>query len=215
MLAALFTSLFVQGLLLGLAALALLAAAPGLQKRYGPQWLCRLWVVLAVLLLVPVHFLLPKAPALVSVRTEPLYSVNAAPAQGTTEEPPAGTTYAVTNEASGVTRHYIASYQTEQAALPVYSGPPALMYCLPCGHLGCWRRQSGSLAGMQCGGCACAARHSSPPKAGVTLCRRGKARVCLPRRWCTARWWQASCARCCWFRPGRLRTAPRICWRMS
>lgn len=41
MLAALFTSLFVQGLLLGLAALALLAAAPGLQKRYGPQWLCR------------------------------------------------------------------------------------------------------------------------------------------------------------------------------
>lgn len=115
MLAALFTSLFVQGLLLGLAALALLAAAPGLQKRYGPQWLCRLWVVLAVLLLVPVHFLLPKAPALVSVRTEPLYSVNAAPAQGTTEEPPAGTTYAVTNEASGVTRHYIASYQTEQA----------------------------------------------------------------------------------------------------
>ena len=65
MLAALFTSLFVQGLLLGLAALALLAAAPGLQKRYGPQWLCRLWVVLAVLLLVPVHFLLPKAPALV------------------------------------------------------------------------------------------------------------------------------------------------------
>lgn len=115
MLAALFTSLFVQGLLLGLAALALLAAAPGLQKRYGPQWLCRLWVVLAVLFLVPVHFLLPKAPALVSVRTEPLYSVNAAPAQGTTEEPPAGTTYAVTNEASGVTRHYIASYQTEQA----------------------------------------------------------------------------------------------------
>ena len=42
---------------LGLAALALLAAAPRLQKRYGPQWLCRLWVTLAVLLLVPLHAL--------------------------------------------------------------------------------------------------------------------------------------------------------------
>lgn len=37
MFATLFASLFVQGILLGLAALALLAAAPRLQKRYGPQ----------------------------------------------------------------------------------------------------------------------------------------------------------------------------------
>ena len=44
MFATLFASLFVQGILLGLAALALMAAAPRLQKRYGPQWLCRLWV---------------------------------------------------------------------------------------------------------------------------------------------------------------------------
>ena len=56
MFATLFASLFVQGILLGLAALALLAAAPRLQKRYGPQWLCRLWVTLAVLLLVQNHF---------------------------------------------------------------------------------------------------------------------------------------------------------------
>ena len=63
MFATLFASLFVQGILLGLAALALLAAAPRLQKRYGPQWLCRLWVTLAVLLLVPLHALVPQAPA--------------------------------------------------------------------------------------------------------------------------------------------------------
>ena len=35
MFATLFASLFVQGILLGLAALALLAAAPRLQKRYA------------------------------------------------------------------------------------------------------------------------------------------------------------------------------------
>ena len=74
MFATLFASLFVQGILLGLAALALLAAAPRLQKRYGPQWLCRLWVTLAVLLLVPLHALVPQAPAAVSVDTTPLYS---------------------------------------------------------------------------------------------------------------------------------------------
>ncbi len=62
MFATLFASLFVQGILLGLAALALLAAAPRLQKRYGPQWLCRLWVTLAVLLLVPLHALLCPRP---------------------------------------------------------------------------------------------------------------------------------------------------------
>ena len=51
MFATLFASLFVQGILLGLAALALLAAAPRLQKRYGPQcsaavgsrWRCCFW----------------------------------------------------------------------------------------------------------------------------------------------------------------------------
>lgn len=48
---AVFIAYLTQGLLLGLAALALLAAAPRLQKRYGPQWLCRLWTKLAVLAL--------------------------------------------------------------------------------------------------------------------------------------------------------------------
>ena len=48
---AVFIAYLTQGLLLGLAALALLAAAPRLQKRYGPQWRCRLWTKLAVLAL--------------------------------------------------------------------------------------------------------------------------------------------------------------------
>lgn len=89
MFATLFASLFVQGILLGLAALALLAAAPRLQKRYGPQWLCRLWVTLAVLLLVPLHALVPQAPAAVSVDTTPLYSRTAL-SQEVTERPADG-----------------------------------------------------------------------------------------------------------------------------
>ena len=89
MFATLFASLFVQGILLGLAALALLAVAPRLQKRYGPQWLCRLWVTLAVLLLVPLHALVPQAPAAVSVDTTPLYSRTAL-SQEVTERPADG-----------------------------------------------------------------------------------------------------------------------------
>ena len=92
MFATLFASLFVQGILLGLAALALLAAAPRLQKRYGPQWLCRLWVTLAVLLLVPLHALVPQAPAAVSVDTTPLYSKTAL-SQEVTERPADGVPY--------------------------------------------------------------------------------------------------------------------------
>ena len=92
MFATLFASLFVQGILLGLAALALLAAAPRLQKRYGPQWLCRLWVTLAVLLLVPLHALVPQAPAAVSVDTTPLYSRTAL-SQEVTERPADGVPY--------------------------------------------------------------------------------------------------------------------------
>ena len=53
---AVFIAYLTQGLLLGLVVLALLAAAPKLQKRYGPRWLCRLWVTLAVLFLVPHRF---------------------------------------------------------------------------------------------------------------------------------------------------------------
>ena len=94
MFATLFASLFVQGILLGLAALALLAAAPRLQKRYGPQWLCRLWVTLAVLLLVPLHALVPQAPAAVSVDTTPLYSRTAL-SQEVTERPADGVPYMV------------------------------------------------------------------------------------------------------------------------
>lgn len=48
---AVFIACLTQGLLPGLAALVLLAAALRLQKRYGPQCFCRLWTKLAVLAL--------------------------------------------------------------------------------------------------------------------------------------------------------------------
>ena len=49
----LFLNYLVQGCVLGLAALALLAAAPRLRRRYAPQWFSRVWGVLAVLLVLP------------------------------------------------------------------------------------------------------------------------------------------------------------------
>ena len=106
MFATLFASLFVQGILLGLAALALLAAAPRLQKRYGPQWLCRLWVTLAVLLLVPLHALVPQAPAAVSVDTTPLYSRTAL-SQEVTERPADGVPYMVAVEGGAPTGYIV------------------------------------------------------------------------------------------------------------
>ena len=45
----LFLDYFAQSLVLGLAVLALLAAAPFLQKRYSVRWFCRAWLALAVL----------------------------------------------------------------------------------------------------------------------------------------------------------------------
>ena len=106
MFATLFASLFVQGILLGLAALALLAAAPRLQKRYGPQWLCRLWVTLAVLLLVPLHALVPQAPAAVSVDTTPLYSRTAL-SQEVTERPADGVPYMIAMEGGAPTGYIV------------------------------------------------------------------------------------------------------------
>ena len=106
MFATLFASLFVQGILLGVAALALLAAAPRLQKRYGPQWLCRLWVTLAVLLLVPLHALVPQAPAAVSVDTTPLYSRTAL-SQEVTERPADGVPYMVAMEGDTPTGYIV------------------------------------------------------------------------------------------------------------
>lgn len=70
-LVAAFTAFGLQGVLLGAAALALLAAAPWLQKRYGAAWLCRLWLVLAVCFLVPVRLLLPGLPRPIQVPVPP------------------------------------------------------------------------------------------------------------------------------------------------
>lgn len=101
-----FIAFLVQGLLLGLAALALLAAAPRLQKRYGPQWLCRLWVTLAVLFLVPVRALVPQAPAAVSVSAAPLYTPVTVLQEETTQKPAGNVPYRTTTAADNTT-HYI------------------------------------------------------------------------------------------------------------
>ena len=102
-----FIAFLVQGLLLGLAALALLAAAPKLQTRYGAQWLCRLWVTLAVLFLVPVRTILPQTPAAVTVSAQPLYTQVTALTEETTAKPAAGVPYRTTTAADNTTRYIV------------------------------------------------------------------------------------------------------------
>ena len=52
-----------QGIPLGCAALVLLALARRLRRRYGARWLCRLWLALAVLFVLPLRLALPAVPA--------------------------------------------------------------------------------------------------------------------------------------------------------
>lgn len=103
---AVFIACLTQGLLPGLAVLALLAAALRLQKRYGPQWLCRLWVTLAVLFLVPVRALVPQAPAAMSVSAAPLYTPVTVLQEETTQKPAGNVPYRTTTAADNTT-HYI------------------------------------------------------------------------------------------------------------
>ena len=103
---AVFIAYLTQGLLLGLVVLALLAAVPKLQKRYGPRWLCRLWVTLAVLFLVPVRALVPQAPAAVSVSAAPLYTPVTVLQEETTQKPAGNVPYRTTMAADNTT-HYI------------------------------------------------------------------------------------------------------------
>ena len=103
---AVFIAYLTQGLLLGLVVLALLAAATKLQKRYGPRWLCRLWVTLAVLFLVPVRALVPQAPAAVSVSAAPLYTPVTVLQEETTQKPAGNVPYRTTMAADNTT-HYI------------------------------------------------------------------------------------------------------------
>ena len=103
---AVFIAYLTQGLLLGLVVLALLAAVPKLQKRYGPRWLCRLWVTLAVLFLVPVRALVPQAPAAVSVSAAPLYTPVTVLQEETTQKPAGNVPYRTTTAADNTT-HYI------------------------------------------------------------------------------------------------------------
>ena len=188
MFATLFASLFVQGILLGLAALALLAAAPRLQKRYGPQWLCRLWVTLAVLLLVPLHALVPQAPAAVSVDTTPLYSRTAL-SQEVTERPADGVPYMVATEGGAPTGYIVPRAELQTA--PHGAGRSrrrTRLTCWPCvepWRAGCcalsiWRHAAGASAS--------AAPRSPLTPAGAAPCRKGRARAWSPRRWYAAPW---------------------------
>ncbi|HJD21827.1 MAG TPA: M56 family metallopeptidase [Candidatus Gemmiger faecigallinarum] len=57
-----------QGIPLGCAALVLLALARRLRRRYGARWLCRVWLVLAALLLLPLRLAVPAlSPARVTL----------------------------------------------------------------------------------------------------------------------------------------------------
>ena len=68
----LFTGFALQGALAGLAACALFSLAPRLQKRYGSRWLCRLWLVLAALFLLPMRLALPASWAPVQLPAAPV-----------------------------------------------------------------------------------------------------------------------------------------------
>ena len=52
-----------QGIPLGMAILLLLAMTRHLRRRYGARWLCRLWLILTALLLLPLRLVLPGVPA--------------------------------------------------------------------------------------------------------------------------------------------------------
>lgn len=87
---ALFLTYAVQGLVLAAAGLGLMALSRPLRRRYGPAWLCRAWLALAVLLVLPVRLLLPQAaPAPVRL-TPPAVLLEAAPAEAQTLSPPEG-----------------------------------------------------------------------------------------------------------------------------
>ena len=47
----------------GMVILLLLAMTRHLRRRYGARWLCRLWLILTALLLLPLRLVLPGVPA--------------------------------------------------------------------------------------------------------------------------------------------------------
>ena len=59
----LFLTFTVEGALLGLLGLALIALSGPLRRRYGSRWLSRVWLALALVAAVPLRLLLPDVPA--------------------------------------------------------------------------------------------------------------------------------------------------------
>ena len=73
---ALFVSWAVQGALLGLCVLAGLAVSGRVRKAFGFGWLCRQWLLMALLFLVPVQRL---AQMLSATALEPLFIIKRFP----------------------------------------------------------------------------------------------------------------------------------------
>ncbi|WP_418668354.1 M56 family metallopeptidase [Allofournierella sp.] len=126
----LFVGFALQGALVGLAACALFALAPRLQKRYGSRWLCRLWLIVAALFLLPVRLVVPAVPAPVRLAVPP--ALTAPVERALTERAPAQAAVATPPPAPG-----FASPQAEGAADLAHpsAASPASVSSPPSAHI--------------------------------------------------------------------------------
>lgn len=122
----LFANYALQGAAISLAVLAVVLLAPRLQKRYGSRWLCRLWLVITLLFLVPFRLFIPTAPG---VRL-PTPAVLAAPIISAPAEEKAGfgkdeaALPAATGEVPPEEPHETAGSTAGKAASPLFQGSP-------------------------------------------------------------------------------------------
>lgn len=84
-----FANFLIQGLLLDAACAFVFLAARRLQKRYSAQWFCRVWLVLALLFLLPLRLLVPTAPAPLQLETPTALTAPLATRLGTEQNMPA------------------------------------------------------------------------------------------------------------------------------
>lgn len=147
---ALFLTFLVQGVLLGAAGLALAGLARPLRRRYGPAWLCRAWLALAVLLVLPLRLMLPAAaPAPVRL-TAPAVLLEAAPAESPAVSLPQGQALSPTGKDAATAAQTGAGPSAVSPALPAPLDALALVWLAgAAGSLawqwlayGAWRRHT-------------------------------------------------------------------------
>ena len=144
-----------------------------------------------MLLLVPLHALVPQAPAAVSVDTTPLYSKTAL-SQEVTERPADGVPYMAAPTGYIVPRAELQTgHRTVLERLAV--GATRLNLLALAWNLGVLAVALYQFGGYASGASASAAPHSRLTPAGAVPCRRGCARAWSPRRWYAAPWWRARC----------------------